>query len=335
MKGLHSLRIALIADELTTAALAMEAQVLPVMPHDPPWRLRRLRPDFLFVESAWRANGGRWKFRIASYDKHPLRSNRALRRLVRRARGLGIPTVFWNKEDPVHFDRFIDSARLFDHVFTVDADCVPKYRKALKEQGGVHVLPFVVQHRIHHPQRAPAETLIPRAGFVGSWHAHRHPQRRALQRMLFAAASRHLGLDVHDRNSWHKWEAFRYPSDIPMNIHPAVPHEETARLYRRYLVNLNVNTVLDSPTMYSRRLVEILACGGLAATTPSLAVSRLFADFCHVVENEEQADALFERLARDGLSRRDREMALAGSEHVLRHYTWSKALQDIVSAIGL
>ena len=50
-------------------------------------------------------------------------------------RSRGIPTVFWNKEDPPHFDDFIGAAKEFDFVFTTDADCVPMYREALGTTG--------------------------------------------------------------------------------------------------------------------------------------------------------------------------------------------------------
>ena len=82
--------------------------------------------NFLLVESAWQGYKNRWKYKIASYPDVPKRNNHALRRLVERAKDKGIPTVFWNKEDGVHFDRFINSAKLFDHVFTVDENCMLK-----------------------------------------------------------------------------------------------------------------------------------------------------------------------------------------------------------------
>ena len=69
-----------------------------------------------------------------------------LQALVQHCRDAGVPTVFWNKEDPPHFEDFLDTARLFDHVFTTDAECVPAYRERLGHDR-VGVLPFAVPDR--------------------------------------------------------------------------------------------------------------------------------------------------------------------------------------------
>ena len=63
----------------------------------------------------------------------------------------GIPTVFWNKEDPVHFsDRindFIRTSALFDYVFTTAVECVDLY---IRDVGVPYadVLPFAVQPKL-------------------------------------------------------------------------------------------------------------------------------------------------------------------------------------------
>lgn len=333
-QGTHRrLVVALVADELTRACLEHECTVLHLTPANASAALRRHRPHLVFVESAWAGHRNAWKYRIAAYPDHPERSNAELARLVATARELGIPAVFWNKEDGVHFERFIASAMLFDHVFTVDSNCVARYRAAMPQARTIEPLLFAVQPSVHH--FSGIAPRLPRASFVGSYSRHIHDQRRSLQDMLFASASRSLGLTVFDRNSDRRSEHYRYPALPGLEVKPAVPHHATARLYRDYLVSLNVNTVVDSPTMFSRRLVEILACGGLAVTTPAASVDALFAGYCHVVHDEAQADDLFARLQRDGLSPRDREMMVAAAEHVAAHHTWAQRLAQVCERIGV
>lgn len=334
LRGPHrDLLVALVADELTSTCLEHECTVLHLTPANAAAALRRHRPRLVFVESAWSGHRNAWKYRIAAYPDHPERNNAELARLIATARELGIPAVFWNKEDGVHFDRFIASASLFDHVFTVDSTCVPRYRAAMPQAKTLEPLLFAVQPSVHHfTGIAPR---LPRASFVGSYSRHIHDQRRGLQDMLFASASRSLGLTVFDRNSDRRSEHYRYPALPGLEVKPAVPHHATARLYRDYLVSLNVNTVVDSPTMFSRRLVEILACGGLAVTTPAASVEALFADFCHVVHDEAQADDLFARLQRDGQSARDREMMAAAAAHVAAHHTWAQRLAQVCERVGV
>lgn len=287
--------------------------------------------SFLLVESAWSGRWNSWEYKIASYPDVPSRNNQALRRLVTKAREKGIPTVFWNREDGVHFERFIDSASLFDVVLTVDENCIPRYRERLGPQVKLGVLPFAVQPAIHHP--VEAEPRLRRANFVGSYSHHIHDRRRHWQDLLFNAAEP-LGLTVYDLNSGRKADRYRFPPMPWMEVRPAVRYEKTADIYRQHAVSLNVNTIEDSASMYSRRLVEIIACGGLAITNPTPSVSRYFADYCTVVHNAEEARDVMARIARDGLSRQDRERARAGAEYVRQHHTWAHRLEDIQRIIA-
>lgn len=84
--------------------------------------------------------------------------------------------------------------------------------------------------------------------------------------------------------------------------------------------------------MVSRRLLEILACGGIAVTNPSCAVDRYFRDFCHVVSTPEQANELFVRL-RNGPSAEDMVRAEAGARYVRQHHTWAHRLGELADVV--
>lgn len=323
------MRYCTIVDNLTGACI----KGIPALPFGGGLQLRLLRPGMLFVESAWQGWLKTWKYKIAAYPDHPQRTNQALLRLLEQARKYHIPTVFWDKEGLVHFHRFIDSARHFDHVFTVDADTIPQYKAVMGEQASVHVLPFAVQPRFHFFDGFHFKYQT--ACFAGSYSTHIHPRRRAWQEMLFQAAlDSGLGLHVFDRNSNRRAKFYRYPAWQGMKVHPAVTNPRTARLYKDYLVSLNVNTNEGSPTMVSRRLVEILACGGLAVTTPAPSVDREFRDFCHVVRTREDCMELFERL-KHGPARDDLERARAGADYIARHLTWEQNLQRVADIAGV
>lgn len=322
-----------MADQLTQHCLDLESTVLDLTPLNWRWILRFSCPDFILVESAWHGFKNSWKYKIAAYPSRHDHNNRQLDKLVEFARNRGIPTVFWNKEDGVHFDRFIDSAKLFDHIFTVDVNCIPRYRSVVASTTTVDTLMFPVQpathgfdgfHFKHH-----------RANFVGSYSHHVHDQRRAWQDLFFGAASiTGLGLTVVDRNSDRKSANYRYPDLPDLTVLPAMPHGLTSQIYKDYLVSLNVNTIVDSETMYSRRLVEIFACGGIAVTNPSPAVDRYFKDFCHVINDADEARELFDRL-KHGPDANDLARAQAGSRYVLSEHTWAHRLQQIVRVLGL
>jgi hypothetical protein len=97
-------QIGVILDEFTMGCLAPECHLLTFRPDNWRQKLEARPPRALFVESAWRGNEGAWLYRVAQY---PRNMGNELSELLHWARDQKIPSVFWNKEDPVHFERLI------------------------------------------------------------------------------------------------------------------------------------------------------------------------------------------------------------------------------------
>lgn len=319
------LKVALVSDALTQASLEVECSVRNVTPENFERVFRDWRPDVLFVESAWQGFRNSWKYCIASYPDHPKRTNLHLRRMLDAAEREGIPAVFWNKEDSVHYSRFIESARLFRYIYTVDGNCIEQYRADSPNAAIIGVLPFPVQPRFHHPE-VKGKANPGYSCFIGSYGTHVHPRRRQWQDSLFEVFSA-KGLDVYDRNSGRKSVHYRYPRLPGLTVRSRVPYEKTASLYKSYKFNLNVNTVESSPTMYSRRLIEILAVGGVAITTPSLAASQLFSEYCHIVSSRGAMEEVIAWSASQYEIAQER--ARHGSQLVLKNHTWAHRLQAL------
>ena len=93
------------------------------------------------------------------------------------------------------------------------------------------------------------------------------------------------------------------------------------------------NSSAAALTISSRRLLEILASGGIAVTNPGRAVDRYFRDFCHVVHSREQASELFARLLQ-GPTAQDCERAAAGAAYVRQFHTWEHRLQELADVVG-
>lgn len=327
------LRVALIADDLTRVSLENECQLLNITPLNAYMALKLWKPDLLLVESAWNGYRNSWKFKIAAYPDYPKRNNSCLAKVVGYARKLKIPSIFWNKEDGVHFNRFIDSAKLFDHILTVDQNSVPNYRSIVASNVSVNTLMFGVQPRFHNFTGFNFKHT--RANFIGSYSHHIHEKRRSWQDMFFqASAESGLGLTVVDRNSDRRSANYRYPNFPGIEVLPAVPHPQTAQFYKDYLVSLNINTIEDSETMFSRRLIEILACGGIAVSNPAQAIDRHFKDYCHIVNNATEAKNLLGRL-NQGASKEDLQRAQAGAHFVLQNHTWQHRLNEITQMLEL
>jgi spore maturation protein CgeB len=189
---------------------------------------------------------------------------------------------------------------------------------------------FAVQPAIHYVTGNGYKEN--RACFLGSYSTHIHERRRKWQDMLFAASSE-IGLTIFDRNSNRKSRIYRYPELPGVEVRKSVPHEHTAQIYRDFMVSLNVNTVEDSETMFSRRLIEIIASGGLAVTTPARSVDKYFKNYCHVVATEGEARDLFQQL-KNGWRPEDTMIVQEGADFIRRNHTWAHRLKLILDTIG-
>lgn len=328
------LKVALVADSYTAHCMAVECRVRVLTPRNYREVIEEWRPDLVFVESAFHGADGSWRYRLAKQPRWlRLGPPAAILALVACARDRGVPTVFWNKDDGAFFEDFIEVARAFDYIFTTDQDSVADYRRHLGAQVPVHTLTMPYQPAFHQFSGFHFERN--EACFTGSYYRRILSERRKFLDMVFdACAAARLSLNVYDRNRdrLSRHFEFAFPRHPQLQVHGKVPYRRTADIYKQHVISVNVNSVTGSATMVSRRLLEILACGGIAVTNPSLAVERQFQDYCHVVTSAPQAKELFARL-RGGPSARDLARAEAGAAYVRQHHTWSHRLRDVCAIV--
>ena len=321
--------VAAILDTFTEYSLRHEVNLLLMSPKH--WRaqLEKTRPVLLLVESAWRGNNGGWRNRIVRYEDV---EDNPLSELLQYCRSNGIPTAFWNKEDPPHFDNFLGAAKEFDFVFTSDADCVPRYRKALGHDR-IYVLPFAAQPRMHNPSREKGWPNYP-VCFPGSWVPGRYPERAETLRYLLDPAIPH-GLHIFDRNLTRTdfGPDYRFPDRYREAIKGTLTYEEMLTAYRCYDVLLNVNTVTESPTMFARRVFESLACGTPVISSESVGMSRMLGEHVRVTRSmEETANHLQELLGDEEARIREGHLAY---RYVHENHTYRHRMNEIFSRVGL
>lgn len=330
------LKIAIVADPFTADCLSEECRVRAMTPANFREVIGEWKPDLVFAESAFHGANGAWRYELAKQPKW-LRFARptAIFRLLEFARARGVPSVFWNKDDGAFFDTFIDVAKAFDFVFTTDKECLESYRRHVPAQVPVNTLIMPYQPAFH--DFTGFDFTRQEACFTGSYYRRiLNERRRFLDTMFDACEEADMKLNIFDRNHdrLSRHFEFRFPKKSHLRLHGKVPYRETARIYKAHAVSLNVNSVTDSETMCSRRLLEILACGGIAVTNPSRAVDRYFRDYCHVVATREAAREVFSRL-RHGPSRDDMERAKAGAAYVRQNHTWAHRLEEICAVVGV
>ncbi len=317
------LRIAAVVDDFTRASLAPEVRLLNLDATWWPVQLARFRPDLLFVESAWRGHEGGWSGKIAAYpDRRRSVRFAALRAAARAAR---IPTAFWNKEDPVHYDRFVESARGFDHVFTTAVEQLDHYRRDLGlSRMRVGVLPFAVQPRIYSPGESKRDDRVVFAGSYGE--PHFPERRRQLEMLLDGALAARAQLQIFDRTAREPNPDKAFPRRFQRYIAGSRDYRALANEYRSARVGLNVNSVTNSETMLSRRVFEMLACGLQVVSGPSKAIAALLPGLVTIVQTSREAAEAIEAVEAD---------TDAAAETVLQEHTIAARLSEVFAQIGI
>ncbi|WP_353616712.1 glycosyltransferase [Arthrobacter sp. AQ5-05] len=326
-------RVAVILDDFSAQAWGYEWDCIAVKPDT--WRedLSDARVDFLFVESAWAGNGKTWSYHLTGTSA----PRPAIIELVQWCKSQQIPTVFWNKEDPPHYEDFLATARLFATVLTSDSTQIERYRSDLGHDN-IDALSFAVQPVIHNPIRPQRGFQARDVAFAGMYFAHKFPERREQMQMLLSGAldvsgSMEHGLEIFSRQLGGDAN-YQFPAPFNDHVVGSLPYEKMLTAYKAYKVFLNVNSVVNSPSMCARRIFEITASGTPVVTAPSRAIAEFF-DKSEVLEvgTRDEAAGMIRSLVRSK-ELRDRTVHL-GQRKIWQEHTYAHRADQVLRAAGL
>lgn len=328
-KSLDQITLGLIADQFTTDTLASAVKIVPLSPEN--WReeLERTPIDALFVESAWKGNDWKWHRKVGFYGEEEFATLRELLAHCRKAR---IPSLFWNKEDPVHFERFRKAAALCDHVFTTDSRRIVPYLAtpgALTQTASS--CPFYASPKIHNLLPSTRQWQAT-AAYGGTYYGKRYPERTEYMSKIMSAAAP-LGLTIYDRQHDDPDSPYKYPAGLGGYVAGGLTYQDMIQAYKAHPVQINVNSVLDSPTMFSRRVVEAAACGSPMVSGPAPGMNRCLNDAVHVVQTESDAAEALEALMHHPAYRW--RIALKGARAVMRAHTTPLRLVQMLRTAGI
>lgn len=320
VRSVSDLRVASILDRFSHLSFSFECQLLPLSTTDWKERIEEFKPHMLLVESAWEGLDESWRWKISIVSPE-------LVELIVHCRRNGIPTVFWNKEDPKHFETFIRAAELFDVVFTTDVDKIPEYRKRM--QGGrVYLLPFAAQPAIHNPietyERSDAFC------FAGSYYAKQMERNRTFSRMVRTLSK--LGkVEIFDRYMNTRDERLAFPQRFSHLIVGTLDPTDIDRAYKGYYYGLNMNTVRNSQTMFSRRALELLASNTVVIGNYSKGLRNYLGDLTVSTDDKDTMLEMVGHLKGDKETR-DR-YRLAGLRKVMSQHTYQHRLLEIADKV--
>lgn len=318
--------IGAILDEFSMQCFEPEVTIWPISPRDTSMALDMLKPEFMLVESAWNGNDGDWQFQITS----PSGPKDSFFNLIHELRSRQIPSVFWNKEDPPHFEEFLPAARAVDYIFTCEESLVPTYNEVAGHDR-VNVLRFAAQPSIHTPIRS-SDARVGNVAFAGQYFAHKFPERREQMHMLFPAAEK-LGLSIYSR-ALHGDPNYAFPDPYAGSVVGSLKYAEMIQAYRNHKVFLNVNSVPNSKSMCARRIFELSASKTVVVSAPTEAISSSYeSDEVFMAGTPKEAEGVLTRLVNDNIFRE--RAAHKAWRRTLSEHTYANRLSEIRRVIGL
>ncbi len=315
------LKIACIMDDFTYGSYQPEARLQQLTPAGWQAELEDFQPELLFIESAWRGKDELWGSKVGHNASE-------LQQIVRWCRSRGVPTVFWNKEDPVHFETFLTTAKQFDFVFTTDMDCIHRYKAALGHNQ-VYFLPFACQPSVHNPielyERKDAFC------FAGAYYA-RYPERTRDLGNFVAKLPEFRPVEIYDRNYGKNDPNYQFPAEYQPFIVGTLPFSEIDRAYKGYRYAINLNSIKQSQTMFARRVYELLGCNTVTVSNYSRGVRLMFGDLVITTDSGEEMVRRLQALAGDEES--SGKLRLAALRKVMLEHTYEQRLNYIVAKVS-
>jgi glycosyltransferase involved in cell wall biosynthesis len=327
-RKLSDVRVAAILDEFTMQCFKLEVDLTPITPGNWEAELAEAQPDLLFVESCWFGNGNSWSGLIYGDTSNGVNRMAELLKVINYCRKQGIPTVFWSKEDPVHFSRFGPTAKLFDYVYTTDANMVPEYQKEF----GIDAEPlcFFCQPQLHNP--LPLISRNDKAAFAGSYYSDKVERCEDFQTIMQSLEQAGVDYDIYDRCLKRGVAHLEFPEYFKKHVVGYLEPDEMWKAYKGYRYTVNLNSVKHSPTMFARRVYESLASGTPVISNYSEGAITQFGGIVCASDRQEDIVAYVERLS-------DPEAYAAvsaqGVRETLGRHTLADRLEQVFERLGI
>lgn len=320
-RRLKTLKVAAIMDEFTQSSYEPECNLLQLTPAHWQSELDAFQPEMLFIESAWRGKDGLWGSKVGHMSQEVIG-------IVQWCREQNVPTVFWNKEDPIHFETFLSTAKLFDFIFTTDVDCIHRYKGALGHER-VYLLPFAAQPRTNNPiekfERKDAFC------FAGAYYA-RYPERTRDLGNFIVNLPEFRPLEIYDRNYGKDDANYRFPDEYQPFIVGNLPYTEIDKAYKGYRYAINLNSVKQSQSMFARRVYELLASNTITVSNFSRGIRLMFGDLVLTTDCGAELTRRLRDIDEDSASAR--KLRLAALRKVMTEHTYQDRIAYVVAKVS-
>jgi len=282
----------------------------------------------IFLESAWNGNDGYWNKALVDKNFTNEKSKKIFI-IIKKCKELDKKFIFWNKEDPLHRNKFLHLSKLSDYLFTTDEESVNFYKKELDHKN-VFLLPFGFNEFIFNPSNKKLK--LDDIFFAGGYYNYNH-QNREKQLKYILPLIKNFNGTIYDRHENLNNERYFFPKEYQKYIKPTIPFVEMANIYKNYKLALNVNSISDSSSMLSRRVFEILACGVPIVSSSSKALDHYFKNIVYQINNKNEGEKIIRRLITKN-NHEYKNIAHIGYRECMRKHTMSSRVTLINKIIG-
>ncbi|MDR7346900.1 glycosyltransferase [Enteractinococcus fodinae] len=320
-------KIGIISDLFLYKSFEGLADFKPIYPHN---YQQHSDIDVLLLVSTWKGiDGISWKGVTARRSEQ---RELLFDHILPFYRDLGIPIVFYSKEDPPNYAQFLPFAQQADYIFTSAEEKVEQYRADCPHAINVETLSFGINPKNHSPigsQQGEIKSLVP---FAGSWFNHKYPDRARWGGDILDAvvASDYYDLLIFDRNSELHDPRYRFPNRYAYTLTPAIDHQTLLDIQRRVDVSVNLNSVSDSSSMFANRAIELQAQGTVVLSNYNVALNSRY-PHVHISNGFTDTLATLNTMT----EREIRDIQAAGIRSAFSHELALMRISKILSTIGL
>ncbi len=177
-------------------------------------------------------------------------------------------------------------------------------------------MPFVCQPKFHN--LIDKSTRNSKAVYASSFY-RRYIDRAKDALMLFEISKLVTGLDIYDRYFNSDDPNYFFPETYQANIKGYLPVDDVDIAYKGYRYGINLNTVKNSKSMFSRRALELLGSGTIVVGNYSRGLNFLFGDITLSSDDGLYLEDRFKCIANDDFLRA--KLSLNGIRKVMLEHT--------------
>jgi glycosyltransferase involved in cell wall biosynthesis len=284
--------------------------------------------DILLTVTTWKGFKNSWYGLGNKSKNNPLR--KTLYSIIDEFRESGTKIVFYSKEDPVNYDRFIDIAKRCEYIFTTAIEKIQDYKKDCINKN-VFLLKFGVNPIYHNPICCQSFKLQDSVLFSGSWNDVHADRCKYMDYMFKEIINSTRSFTIIDRNSETGDNRFLYPFEYEPYTYKSVEHNELQKVHKLFDWAMNISTITGSQTMTANRVYELQALANLMISNYAIAINNDHPTVFTCIEEANDIKTILNAYSEEEIYM----LQMHGLRNVMSKHTVYHRLKELLEPLGL